>query len=157
MQDSELHAQAGIWCHRELRLAVLVMEGEAPDRSNGGAVASDAFYRVALAYGLTLATDLDHLVRQPLGGWRILIDDAGRVTVRWPRFRPLLDKAPLGLPIGWLDIATARHVVLVFAGHGLGLHGHPHGGSTGLDRRLRCAAEAGALAAGAVTVSALES
>src|SRR5437879_10782483 len=35
--------------NHKLRLAVLVMEGEAPDRSDGGALAADAFYRVALA------------------------------------------------------------------------------------------------------------
>lgn len=149
MQGSELHAQAVVWCHREPCLPVLVMEGEAPDRTNGGAIAVDALHRVALATGLRLTTDLDHLQLRPLAGWRMLIDDADRVTLRWPRFRPLLDKAPLDLPSGWLRIATTAHVALVFAGYGLGLHG----GGTGLGRRLLCAAEVGALAAGAVTVS----
>lgn len=156
MRGSELHAQAGIWCHREPCVAVLVMEGEAVDRSDGGAVAADALYRVSLAYGLRLATDLDHLSPQPLAGWRVLVDDSGRVTVRWPRFHPLLDQAPLGLPAGWVRVAFARHVVLVFTGYGLGLH-EPRTAAPGLDRRLRCAAETGALAAGAVTVSRLES
>ncbi|AEA23514.1 hypothetical protein ATK30_4897 [Amycolatopsis echigonensis] len=157
MRDRELHAQAGVWCHREPCVAVLVMEGEAADRSNGGAIAADALYRVALAHGLRLTTDLDHLALQPLVGWRMLIDGNRRVTLRWPRFQPLLDQAPLGLPTGWVRLALARQVVLVFAGYGLGLHEQARTAAPGLDRRLRCAAEVGALAAGAVTVSVLES
>lgn len=155
MHDSELHAQAVLWCHRRPCRPVLVMEGEAPVRTDDCAIAADALFRVALRFGLRLTTDLNHLQLRPVAGWRMLIDDTARVTLWWPRFHPLLEKAPLGLPTGWLDIATTQHVAFVFAGYGLGLHGHP-AGNAGLEQRLLQAAEVGALASGAVTVSGPE-
>src|SRR5262245_32190730 len=101
MIDTELHVQASIWKHCQVReqghngrvrravvghadgwwhahtrlggrwsrdtdLAVLVMEGEAADRTNGGEPVTDALYWAALTRGLSLATDLDHFDLRPI-------------------------------------------------------------------------------------------
>lgn len=57
----------------------------------------------------------------------------------------------------WREAATDTGVVLVFAGHGLGLHEHAGDGHAHTTRHLRDAAEDGLLAAGAVAVAGLES
>lgn len=49
MHGSELPARASVWNHGRGSLAALVMEGEAVDRSNGGAPVADALYRVVEA------------------------------------------------------------------------------------------------------------
>jgi hypothetical protein len=158
METSELHVQAVLWDHRGARFAVLLLEGEAPDRSKGGVMAVDALFRVVLARGLKYTTDLDHLVQVPAPGWHAQVDEAGGVTLRWPRHTPLLDGAPLGLPDGWTRSAREHGIVLVFAGYGLGLHEHGLHEHTGngparpVDR-LRHVAESGALAAGVVPFS----
>jgi hypothetical protein len=136
----------GHWS-QDTDLAVLVMEGEAADRTNGGAAVEDALYEAALARGLALTTDLDHLDLRPLPGWRVVVDGTGALTVEWPHAHPLLDAAPVDLPSGWLDAVTALRLVVVVAGHGLGLSA-PTAGL--LAPRLANAAMAGALAAGAV-------
>jgi hypothetical protein len=139
------------WSH-DADLAVLVMEGEAPDRTNGGAPVQDALYWAVLTRGLALATDLDHLDLRPTPGWHALFD-AGAVTVEWPHTHPLLRSVPVDLPAGWLGAATALRLVIVVAGYGLGLHavsGPPD--DDHLAARLDHAAHTGALAAGAVAV-----
>ena len=130
------------WSH-DADLAVLVMEGEMADRTNRPV--ADALYWAALTRGLALATDLDHLDLRPVPGWHALFD-AGAVTIEWPHPRPLLRAAPVDLPAGWLDAATALRLVVLVAGYGLGL------GAGHLADRLSQAAHAGALAAGAVAV-----
>lgn len=153
MIGTELHVQASLWKHRRTRdtdLAVLVMEGEAPDRTNGGAPVEDALFRVALAQGLGLATDLDHLDLRPVPGWRVVIDEAGAVTVEWPQPHPLLYAAPVDLPPGWVEAATEPRLVIVLAGYGLGLS---LPGSDLLAARLAKAAYAGDLAGGAINLS----
>lgn len=165
MNTGELHVQAGFWENHASRYAALYMEGEARDRSNGEGMAADALYRVALARGLRLTTDLDHLDRRPVPGWRVRIDDGfslGSVaqrqpmlTLEWPGFWPLLLDAPLSLPPGWLPAAAGDGLVLVFVGYGLGLHEHRHDGEAHTVTHLRHVAEAGALASGAVSVISL--
>ncbi len=152
MDGTELHVQADIWKRRHDEVAVLLMEGEAPDRSNGGGVAVDALYRVALARGLPFTTDLDRLSLRPVPGWRLLIDQASAVTLMWPRFPPLLAAAPLDLPPGWGRLATQRGVVALFVGYGLGLHEHAGAGQAQPITCLPRLAASGALAAGAVQV-----
>lgn len=152
MNGSELHAQAGIWQYHETGMAVLFMEGEALDRSNGNGLAVDALYRVVLARGLRLTTDLEHLAPWPVPGWWLQIDTTGAVTLTWPHFRPLLDHVPLDLPLGWLRMATGCGMVEVFVGHHLGLHEHARDGAAHPAELLEHAAESGALAAGAVRV-----
>jgi hypothetical protein len=150
MIGTALHVQASLWKRRrshERDLAVLVMEGEAADRTNGGAPVEDALFRVALAKGLALATDLDHLDLRPVRGWRVVIDEAGTVTVEWPQRRPLLSAAPVDLPPGWVEAATDLGLVVVIAGHGLGLSGP---GSDLLTARLARAAYSGDVAAGMI-------
>jgi hypothetical protein len=153
MPRSELHAQAGVWPYHDNGLPVLFMEGEAVDPANGGAPVEDALYRVALASGLRLTTDLDHLAPEPVPGWRLLLDQAGRLTLSWPRFNPLLDNVSMDLPPGWLRLATGYGMVEVFVGHHLGLHEHARDGQAHPSALLERAAESGALAAGAVPVT----
>lgn len=152
MNGSELHAQASVWQYHNTGMAVLFMEGEALDRSNGNSPAVDALHRVVLARGLKLTTDLDHLAPQPVPGWRLLIDQTGRLTLSWPHVHPLLDHAPIDLPPGWLRLATGCGMVEVFVGHHLGLHEHAGDGYARPAALLERAAESGALAAGAVRV-----
>jgi hypothetical protein len=153
MAGSELHVQARIWRRRDDLLAGLVMEGEAPQRRPGGRAAMDALHRAVLARGLPLTTDVQRMDLRPVPGWRLEIEPRGALTLRWPRFRPLFQDAPLDLPPGWMRLVTAREVVVVFVGYGLGLHGSidpDHGQAT---VPLEQVAEVGALAAGAVRAS----
>lgn len=178
MTGTELRVQASLWKHRMVRarhdhdrtspsvvpagdrrhgrwardtdLAVLVAEGEAADRNNGGAPAIDALYRVVSARGLALVTDLDRLALRPVPGWRLTVGRADVVTLDWPHEHPLLRDAPLDLPTGWRYAATELRVVLVLAGYGLGLRAHTTGA---LSSRLERAARTGALVAGAVGVT----
>lgn len=155
MQGSELHAEAGVWRDHRGFLAALLMEGEAPDRTNGGALEPDALYRVVLARGLRLTTDLDHLDQRPVPGWRLLVERDGALTLSWPHVHPLLDHVPLDLPDGWLRLAQDRHLVIVFVGWGLGMHELAHSDADEDAHPLRNvwhAAETGVLATGAVAV-----
>jgi hypothetical protein len=98
-----------------------------------------------------LATDLDHLPLVPTRGWRARLDQAGTVTVEWPAHWPLLAGVPLELPDSWVRSATEHGIVLLFAGHGLGLHEHAGDGQgSHPTERLLQASENGALAAGVV-------
>jgi hypothetical protein len=179
MDGTELHVQASIWnpclvtekrirhgvdptviawpgCRthprnaRSTALAVLIMEGEAPDRSNGGAMAVDALFRAVLARGLKLTTDLEHLQMHPIPGWRLQVDNTGAVTLAWPHPTPLLSSAHMELPSGWCHAATAHGLVMVLVGCGLGLHQHAGDGNAHPIRHLEQAAETGHLAAAAV-------
>lgn len=152
MKGSELHAEAGVWENHVGPMAALLMEGEARSRSNGGALEPDALYRVVLASGLRLTTDLDHLDQRPIPGWRLLVDPDGALTLNWPHFQPLLDHARLDLPHGWLRLADDQHLVVVFVGWGLGMHEHAHDDEAHPLRQVWGAAETGALAFGAVAV-----
>jgi len=154
MIGTAMHVKASLWRHCHVRtkhdtdIAALVMEGEVPDRSNGGSPVADALYWAVLARGLGLAMDLDELDLRPVRGWRVLVDDGGALTIEWPHQHPLLSTAPVDLPPGWLDTANELHFVLVTAGYGLSLgdaNGH-------LGTRLERAARVGALVAGAVSV-----
>jgi hypothetical protein len=153
MIGTALGVQASVWKHcrvvrrGDVDLAVLLMEGEAEDRTNGGGLAEDALHRVALSRGLALATDLDHLDLRPVLGWRVAVDQAGAVTLEWPHLHPLLSAAPLDLPPGWLAAAVQQRLVVVVAGYGLSLL---HPAADVLAARLARAAREGALAAGAV-------
>jgi hypothetical protein len=140
MSNSELHVEAELW----RGTAVLVMEGEATDRS--GRRLADALYRVALARGLRLTTDLDRLDPRPIRGWHLTIDDADAITLTWPHHSPLLSATPLDLPPGWRETATTQEAVLVFAGYDLGMSS-PNAGPL---RTLHTVAARGALAAGRV-------
>lgn len=154
MNGSELHAQASVWENHGGRTAVLFMEGEARDRSNGGGTMAEALYRVALARGLRLTTDLEHMDRRPIPGWRMLIDEERTVTLDWPHFWPLLAHVPLDLPEAWMRVAAADHLVFLFVGYGLGMHEHARDDLGHPLVHLEHAAETGALAAGAVTLVA---
>jgi hypothetical protein len=136
----------GHWS-RDTNLAVLVMEGESTNRTNGGAPVVDALYMAVLTRGLGLATDLDHLDLRPVLGWRVVVDKAGAVTVEWPHTHPLIHAAPVDLPTGWLEAAADLRLVVVVAGYGLNLAAPA---PEMLGTRLERAAENGALAAGAV-------
>jgi hypothetical protein len=150
MNGTELHAKACVWEENSgVRIAVLVMEGEAIDWANGGGVATDALYRVALARGLHLTTDLDHRDRRPLRCWRVRVDEDGTVTVEWPRLQPLVDHAPLELPRGWLRTAIRTGRVELVVGYGLGLRDDTYGGLARVER----AAEIGSIASGSVALS----
>lgn len=146
MGNSELQVVAGIW--RDI--AVLVMEGEAADRTNGGGTAADALYRVTMARGLRLTTDVVHLDLRPVRGWRLVVDHADAITLTWPHRSPLLAAVPLDLPPGWRELAAERELVEVFAGYGLGMHEHAADGDAHPLRHLARAAESGAVAAGSV-------
>lgn len=171
MLGTELHVQASLWKHcwirersdrghvrravvppghghwaRETDLAVLVMAGEAPGRTTGGAPVADALCLAVQARGLAMTTDLDHLDLRPRPGWRVVVDEDGAVTVEWPHTHPLLSTAPVELPAGWREAAAQLRVVVVVAGTGRALS-TPAGEH--LAPRLDRAARAGALAAGA--------
>ncbi|HEU5471609.1 MAG TPA: hypothetical protein VFV67_13225 [Actinophytocola sp.] len=146
MPDSELHMQASLWNGKHGRTAVLVMEGAARDRSDGGGVAVDALHRIALARGLRLTTDLDRRDTRPVGGWRVRIDRIHAVTVEWPHHRPLVDGVPLDLPSGWLRTASGAGELLLLVGYGLGLRT----GTGRLSAQLERACRDGALVAGTV-------
>jgi hypothetical protein len=152
VKGSELHAEAGVWRNHRGLLAALLMEGEAPDRSNGGAPEPDALYRVVLASGLRLTTDLDHLDQRPVPGWRLLVDPDGALTLTWPHFNPLLDHVPLDLPEGWLRLAEDQRLVEVFVGWGLGMHEHAYDREAHPLQQVWHAAENGTLAGGAVAL-----
>lgn len=151
---TELHVQAGLWVDHGWRTPVLYMEGEAPDRANVAMIA-DALYAVVRARGLRLTTDPDHMFLRPVPGWRIEVDD-GAITVHWPHFTPLLDTAPVELPDGWREAAADLGVVILFAGHGLGLHDHHADGNGHAARRLPEAAMSGTLASGAIVLAGAE-
>lgn len=153
---TELHAQAALWTDQDWRMAVLLMEGEAPDRANGGMLV-DALYTAARAHGLRMTTDPDQLPLRPVPGWRIHLENSGAITLDWPHFTPLLADAPVALPDGWRDAATELGVVVVFAGRGLGLHEHRTDGQAHATSQLRKSAEDGTLAGGAVVVAGFES
>lgn len=153
---TELHVQAAVWTDENWRIAVLLMEGEAPDRANGGMLA-DALYSVVRARGLRLTTDPDQLPLDPVPGWRIHLEDSGGITLDWPHFTPLLTAVPVELPDGWRDAATELGVVVVFAGRGLGLHEHRTDGQAHATWQLREAAEDGTLAGGSVVLAGFES
>lgn len=70
------------------------------------------------------------------------------MTLRWPHPTPLLVDIQLDLPEGWALVAGERGFVLVFAGYGLGLHGHASNGPGHPVQRLPLAAESGALTVG---------
>lgn len=146
MNGSALHVQAGVWANGSGDHAVLCMEGEAPDRTNGGHLMADALYRVTLAKGLRLTTDLEHLDLRPIRGWWVSVDRDGALTLEWPRFKPLFEHAPVELPGEWLKVADGDHFVVVFVGYGLGAHPM---------HELEHAAETGALASGVVPVRPL--
>ncbi|MFL6144868.1 MAG: hypothetical protein ACJ72N_23760 [Labedaea sp.] len=149
MSSCKLRAQASLWENGDGRSPVLVMEGEAADRGNGGNLLPDALYRVVLSRGLHLTTDLVRLDRRPVLGWRVRIEPDGSTTLIWPRFHPLLDHAPLDLPKGWLRLAAVAGQIQLFVGYDLGMgdgtQAHPLA-------RLETAAETGALVSGALPV-----
>lgn len=147
---TELHIQAAVWTDHDWRYAVLFMEGEAPDRTNGGAPLVDALYSVTLARGLRLTTDPAQLPLRPVDGWRIHIEGSGAITLEWPHFTPLLTATPVRLPHGWRDAAAETGIVVVFAGHGLGLHDHATDGNAHAAERAHTAAQRGMLTGGAV-------
>ncbi len=152
---TELHVQAGLWDQNPWRIPVLYLEGEAPDRANHGMV-GDALLAVVRARGLPLTTDPDYISFRPVAGWRVRVNDAGAITLEWPHFTPLLATAPVELPDGWREAATALGIVVVFAGHGLGLHDPHTNGNGSAITRLWEAAAAGALAGGAVALAGHE-
>lgn len=153
---TELHVQPAVWTDHDERYAVLLMEGDAPDRNGDRDTALvDALRAVLLARGLHVVTDPDQLPRRPVPGWHIDISD-GKVTLRWPHFTPLLSTAPLQVPDGWGDAATATGVVLLFAGHGLGLHEHANDGHAHGSARLAEVAADGGVVGGAVIVEGRE-
>jgi hypothetical protein len=149
MSSCKLHVQASLWETGADRTPVLVMEGEAADRDNGGDLLPDALYRVVLARGLHLTTDLVHLDQRPVLGWRLRIEPDSTMTLTWPRFHPLLDHAPLDLPKGWLRLAAIAGQIQLFVGYHLGMadgtQAHPL-------THLEHAAESGALVSGALPV-----
>lgn len=145
MHNSELRVQASLWRHRRGRTAVLMMEGRA-----GEEPVADGLFRVALARGLRLTTDLDHRDRRPVRGWRLRVDQDLAITLDWPRFWPLLDRVPLDLPSGWLRAATGAGQVDLFIGCGIGLFEPVPGGH--VPSRLDRVARAGAIAAGGLTL-----
>lgn len=153
---AELHAQAAVWIQHDWRFAVLLMEGEAPDRANGGQPRVDGLYSAVRARWLPMTTDPDQVPLHPVPGWRARIGETGTITVEWPHFTPLLSAAPISLPAGWLDAATEQGIVVVFAGHGLGLHEHSGDGQGHGSAHLLSAAADGALAGGAVVVAGFE-
>ncbi|WP_219419573.1 hypothetical protein [Pseudonocardia nigra] len=153
MTASELHVQAGFWTNRRWRFAALFMEGEAAGRSDAGIVRVDALYSAVRARGLAMTTDVDHLSLRPVPGWRILVNVAGAITLRWPHFHPLLREAPIALPRGWAEAVNEQGLVLLFVGHGFGLHEHAGDGPVDAAACLRHVAEHGALAAGAVIIT----
>lgn len=150
---TELHVQPAVWTDHDRHYAVLLMEGEAPGRNGQrDAVLVDALRAVLLARGLHVVTDPDQLPLRPVPGWRIELSD-GKVSLRWPHFTALLDELPLRLPDGWHDAATQTGVVLIFAGHGLGLHEHAHDGQAHASAKLARIAVEGGVVGGAVAVT----
>jgi hypothetical protein len=149
MKGCALHVQAGVWDNHHSH-AALFMEGEAPDRRNGGGLMADALYRAVLARGLHLTTDLDHLDARPVHGWWVSIDDTGALTLEWPRFNPLLEHAPVDLPEEWRLHAKEDGYVILFAGYELGMCEHAEDGDSHPLAHLEHAAECGALASGVV-------
>lgn len=140
---AELHVQATVVRERGWEFAALLLEGESPGVPDGAV-------QVARAKGLPMITDPELVLLRPLRGWHVAVDEPGLVTVDWPRPTPLLDAAKLNLPGGWLEAADQQRIVLLFAGHGFGLHEHAHDGDAHAGRLLDEVAAKGALAAGAV-------
>lgn len=148
---TELHVQAGLWEQHAWRIPVLYLEGEAPDHAHDTMV-DDALLTVARARGLPLTTDPGYLPLRPVPGWRLHADDDA-ITIDWPHFKPLLAAAPVELPDGWQHAATAIGAVVLFAGHGLGLHDPHDDGNGHASTRLWDAAAAGAVAGGTVALA----
>ncbi|HET9143281.1 hypothetical protein [Actinophytocola sp.] len=147
MGESELHVQASLWNGRA-RTSVLLMEGAARDRAGGLAV--DALHRIALARGLRLTTDLDRRDPRPVRGWRVRVDRVHAVTLEWPHRHPLLDRAPVELPSGWLRAAAGSGEILLVIGFGLGLREPVR--EPDLFARLERAARDGALVTGTLAL-----
>lgn len=151
---TELHAQAAVWTLDGRRLAVLLLECEAPDRATGGMV-SGALLAAVRARGLRLITDPDQLPLWPIPGWRIHLDDADALTLNWPHSTPLLAAAQVRLPDGWRSAANDLGAVIVFAGRGLGLHERRADGLAHATQNLRTAAENGLAAGGTVRLASM--
>lgn len=151
MSAGLLHVQAAVWQNHHPH-AALFMEGEAPDRSNGGGLMADALYRVTLARGLHLTTDLHHLDPRPVHGWWLSIEDGGALTLEWPRFHPLIEHAPVDLPEDWRLLAKSDGFVILFAGYALGMWEHAENGDGHALAHVEHAAEMGSLASGVVPV-----
>lgn len=146
------HAHSHPHAEASTNLALLVMEGEAPDRSDGGGVIADALYRAVLTRGLRMATDLEHIDMRPIHGWKVLVSDTGSLTLRWPRRVELFQDVPLDIPLDWWRAAHELRIVMVLVGCDLGLHGHVAGEARTTSQLVDQAARNGALAAGAVAL-----
>lgn len=153
---AELHVQTDLWTNHDQRFAVLIMEGESPDRANGGEPLADALYTAVLARGLRMTTDLDQLPLRPVRGWHLRIADSGAITLQWPHVSPLLADVPLRSPQGWEQAAKEMGVVLVLVGWCVGLHEHARDGNVRAVDHLLEIAENGMLAGGAVAVTGSE-
>lgn len=153
---TELHVQAAVWSDHDQSNAVLLMEGEAPGRNGDrGTTLVDALRAVLLARGLHVVTDPGQLPLRPVPGWHIDVSD-GTVTLQWPHVTPLLEAVPLRLPDGWCDAAIQTGVVLICAGHGLGLHEHATDGQAHASAQLTRIAVDGGVVGGAVAATGHE-
>lgn len=89
MPGTELHVQAALWTDNGWRFAVLILEGEAADKANGGAPRVDALHAAVRARGLPMTTDLDHIALRTIPGWRVRIGKAATISLEWPHHQPL--------------------------------------------------------------------
>jgi hypothetical protein len=153
MRDSELFVQASLWNGRDARTAVLLMEGTTRGRA-GGDVVDDALHLIALSRGLRLTTDLDRRDTRPVRGWRARVDRIHAITLEWPHRRPLLDRARVELPSGWLRTAAGNGELLLIVGYGLGLRDAVV--QPALSARLDRAARDGAVVSGTLALLTAE-
>ncbi|MEV7551907.1 hypothetical protein AB0N89_19985 [Amycolatopsis sp. NPDC089917] len=143
MHGTQIRFQALVWTFGAREFAALLMDGHSPHRP-------DALLHAAQSRGLPLTTDVRRVPSAPVPGWRIeatsLESDRGRqtrLTVQWPRVRPLVSHADVDLSQRWQQLAVTHRVGLLLIGRDLV-------GDRNLPARVTRLAESGALAAGIV-------
>lgn len=141
--DARLHVRATVWGRGDNRIAVLLLDV----RTRLPVSLPSAL----TARGLTLVSDVDHVVLPTARGWAIDAPADGGLTLHWPHRTPLLDQAAVERPGVWRWAARLRRTVLLLVGDRLGLDSDfADEDPAGHRDRLARAAAGGGLVGGAV-------
>ncbi|WP_205669225.1 hypothetical protein [Amycolatopsis suaedae] len=146
MRNNRITLQGVVWTFGDRELAALLLDGHTVRDG------PEALLLAAQSRGLPLTTDLHHLSSAPVPGWGIDVDvtryPRTRLTVRWPRPRPLIDAAEVGFPARWQWLAATQRTVLLLVGCTLVTAPDGTARRDALPVRVSRLAESGLLAAG---------